>query len=106
VSRTIIPTATASPIPGTAEYRQKLIMPAREDGSRIRIGLYGPVHWNGGTRYWTELAAEHPDGTTRRAYTRQYSHRNLENVNSDYETMYRDLRDGRLTLPADLAPGL
>jgi hypothetical protein len=49
--------------------------------------------------HWIEVTVENPDGTTRRAWSRQYSRSNVWRARDDFDAMYDDLRDGRLTLP-------
>lgn len=94
-----VPTAT-TPVPRNAEFRRGLLTPARADGSRINIGLYGPVYrQNSGMYHWIGVTVENPDGSTRRAWSRQYSRSNVWRALDDYEAMQRDLRDGGFTLP-------
>lgn len=92
--------AAAKPVPRDAPWRRKLLTPTRPDGSRIEIGLYGPVYrQNSGMYHWIGLIVENPDGTTRRAWSRQYSRRNVWRALDDYEAMEHDLRYGEFTLP-------
>ena len=94
-----VPTATR-PIPRNARWSRKQLTPARPDGSRIEIGLYGPVYRpNSGMFHWIGVTVENADGTIRRAWSRQYSRRNVWRALDDYAAMERDLRDGGFTLP-------
>ena len=94
-----VPNATR-PIPRNAPWSRKHLTAARPDGSRIEIGLYGPVYRpNSGMFHWIGVTVENRDGTTRRAWSRQYSRRNVWRALDDYAAMEHDLRDGGLTLP-------
>lgn len=94
-----VPTAVA-PVPRNAPWSRKLLAPARADGSRIDIGLYGPVYrQNSGMYHWIGLTVENPDGTIRHAWSRQYSRRNVWRAVDDFNAMERDLHDGALALP-------
>ena len=99
--RSPYPTANAR-IPGTATYVQQLITPARPDGTRLRTGLYGPVHRKTGTCWWTECAVENPDGTTRRAWSRRYSRKNLTHLRQDYTALEEQVYADPLHLPGPL----
>lgn len=97
--RRIDPTAHVR-VPRHAPNPVMLLAPARCDGTRIRLDLYGPVHRTSGTYYWIGWTLENPDGTTRHAWARQYSGANARRVRADFASQEQDLRADRLTLPA------
>jgi hypothetical protein len=76
------------------------LSPARPDGTRIRVDMYGPVAAPGGPRYWIGLTEENPDGTTRRQWARRYSRKNIKYVYEDFRSVEGDAVHGRMTLPA------